>query len=56
MKDCTDRHVNEVTDIPYFEGDFWTSKMEDLIEEETGVRQIKVYLFFTGNLFITELQ
>jgi hypothetical protein len=33
MKDCTDRHANGVTDIPYFEGDFWTSTMEDLIKE-----------------------
>ncbi len=33
MKDCTDSGVNKATDIPYFEGDFWTSTMEDLIKE-----------------------
>ena len=33
MKDCTDNSINKATDIPYFEGDFWTSTMEDLIKE-----------------------
>ncbi len=33
MKDCNDSGVTKVTDIPYFEGDFWTSTMEDLIKK-----------------------
>ena len=33
MKDCTDSGLNKATDLPYFEGDFWTSTLEDLIKE-----------------------
>ncbi len=33
MKDCTDNGLNKASDLPYFEGDFWTSTMEDLIKE-----------------------
>jgi hypothetical protein len=33
MKDWTDNAVTKATDIPYFEGDFWTSTIEDLIKE-----------------------
>jgi hypothetical protein len=33
MKDCTDSALNKVTDMPYFEGDFWASTIEDLIKE-----------------------
>ncbi|CAF1259811.1 unnamed protein product [Adineta ricciae] len=33
MKDWTDSGVSKATDIPYFEGDFWTSTIEDLIKE-----------------------
>lgn len=33
MKDWTDNAVSKATDIPYFEGDFWTSTIEDLIKE-----------------------
>lgn len=33
MKDCTDNALTKVTDIPYFEGDFWSSTIEDLIKE-----------------------
>ncbi|CAF0772590.1 unnamed protein product [Adineta steineri] len=33
VKDCTDSGVNKATDLPYFEGDFWTSTIEELIKE-----------------------
>lgn len=33
MKDCTDCGINKVTDIPYFDGDFWSSTIEELIKE-----------------------
>ncbi|CAF3707592.1 unnamed protein product [Rotaria sp. Silwood1] len=33
MKDCNDSGVNKATDIPYFEGDFWSSTIEDLLKE-----------------------
>ena len=33
MKDCTDCGINKVTDIPYFDGDFWVASIEDLIKE-----------------------
>ena len=33
MKDCTDNDINKATDLPYFEGDFWSSTIEDLIKE-----------------------
>ncbi|CAF1106206.1 unnamed protein product [Rotaria sordida] len=33
MKDFTESALNKATDIPYFEGDFWTSTIEDLIKE-----------------------
>ncbi|CAF3278892.1 unnamed protein product [Rotaria socialis] len=33
MKDFTETALNKVTDIPYFEGDFWTSTIEDLLKE-----------------------
>ena len=33
MKDLTDSTLNHATDIPYFEGDFWISTIEDLIKE-----------------------
>lgn len=33
MKDCTECGINKVTDIPYFEGDFWSSTIEELIKE-----------------------
>ena len=33
MKDWTDNAVTKPTDIPYFEGDFWTSTIEELIKE-----------------------
>ncbi len=48
MEYCTDSGVNKVTDIPYFEGDFWASTIEDLIrkfEEPIKVRQAKVDRF-----------
>ena len=28
-----DNPITKVTDIPYFEGDFWTNTIEDLIKE-----------------------
>ncbi|CAF1267507.1 unnamed protein product, partial [Adineta ricciae] len=33
MKDCTDSGVNKASDLPYFEGDFWSSTIEDLLKE-----------------------
>ena len=33
MKDFTDNVLKNATDIPYFEGDFWISTIEDLIKE-----------------------
>ena len=33
MKDCNDNGVTKATDIPYFEGDFWSSTIEDLLKE-----------------------
>ncbi|CAF2062752.1 unnamed protein product [Rotaria magnacalcarata] len=33
MKDCNDSGVNKPADIPYFEGDFWSSTIEDLLKE-----------------------
>ncbi len=33
LKDCNDSGVNRVADIPYFEGDFWSSTIEDLLKE-----------------------
>jgi E1A/CREB-binding protein len=33
MKDCTDNAINKASDLPYFEGDFWSSTIEDLIKE-----------------------
>jgi hypothetical protein len=33
MKDCTDNGVTKPTDFPYFEGDFWSSTIEDLLKE-----------------------
>ena len=33
MKDCTDSGISKATDIPYFEGDFWSSTIEDLLKE-----------------------
>ena len=33
MKDCIDSDVKKATDIPYFEGDFWTDTIECIIEK-----------------------
>ncbi|CAF1038610.1 unnamed protein product, partial [Didymodactylos carnosus] len=33
MKDCTDNQVQLVTNIPYFEGDFWSNIIEESIKE-----------------------
>ena len=33
MKDCNDSGVIKASDIPYFEGDFWSSTIEDLLKE-----------------------
>ena len=33
MKDCADNGITKATDIPYFEGDFWSSTIEELIKE-----------------------
>jgi E1A/CREB-binding protein len=33
MKDCQDNQVQNALDIPYFEGDFWSSTIEDLLKE-----------------------
>jgi hypothetical protein len=33
MKDCTDNGITKVSDLPYFEGDFWSSTIEDLLKE-----------------------
>jgi E1A/CREB-binding protein len=45
MKDWIDSGVNKATDIPYFEGDFWPSTIESLIEEvETAKASDNEYL------------
>ena len=33
FKHCTDESVTSVTEIPYFEGDFWPNIIEDTIKE-----------------------
>ncbi len=33
MKDCNDSGINKAADLPYFEGDFWSSTIEDLLKE-----------------------
>ncbi len=33
LKDCNDSGVSRAADIPYFEGDFWSSTIEDLLKE-----------------------
>lgn len=33
FKHCTDDAVTSVTEIPYFEGDFWPNIIEDTIKE-----------------------
>ncbi|CAF1312058.1 unnamed protein product [Adineta steineri] len=33
MKDCSDSGITKASDLPYFEGDFWSSTIEDLLKE-----------------------
>ena len=33
LKDCNESGITKASDIPYFEGDFWSSTMEDLLKE-----------------------
>ena len=32
-KDSIENNINKVTDLPYFEGDFWPNVLEDIIKE-----------------------
>ncbi len=33
LKDCNDSGINKASDLPYFEGDFWSGTIEDLLKE-----------------------
>jgi hypothetical protein len=33
LKDCNDSGIVKAADLPYFEGDFWSSTIEDLLKE-----------------------